>query len=61
MHVEGEGILSDMYRALITTFDPMDKVDMSIDTTPCLPDPSIPDFATYQRIGNVTSNPFVKM
>lgn len=51
MHVQGEGILSDIYRAMITQFDPVQGQQISIDTTPCLPNPSPPDYDTYIMIG----------
>ncbi len=54
MHVQGEGVLADVYRALITQFDPVDKINLQlIDTTPCLPNPSTPDYETYKTIGKL--------
>ena len=52
MHVQGEGVLSDIFRALVTQFDPIEKSEMSIDTRPCLPNPRTPDYVTFETIGN---------
>ena len=51
MHVQGEGVLADIFRALVTQFDPIEKSEMTIDTRPCLPNPRHPDFATFDTIG----------
>ncbi|XP_070546394.1 DC-STAMP domain-containing protein 2-like [Ptychodera flava] len=50
MHVEGEGLLADLYREVITSFDPMSGKNFSIDTTRCLPNPQPPDMAAYKTI-----------
>ena len=51
MHVEGDGVLADMYRSLITAFDPVEDVNPNIDTTMCLPNPHEPNLDTYRTIG----------
>ena len=51
MHVQGRGPIADMYRALIGLFDPLAANNIKIDTTPCLPNPSVPDFSVYKEIG----------
>lgn len=53
LHVEGEGVLSDIYRALITQFDSMGQSPTYIDTTNCLPNPQCPDLNTYRIIGTL--------
>ena len=53
MHVEGEGFLAMVYRLLITVFDPMESFKMDIDTTVCLPNPSVPDWYIYKTIGMI--------
>ncbi|XP_069113575.1 DC-STAMP domain-containing protein 2-like [Argopecten irradians] len=49
IHVQGDGAMADMYRALVSFFDPL-VTDASVDTTPCLPNPSTPNFAIYKQI-----------
>lgn len=51
MHVQGEGTLSDMYRVLISMFDPVALSQLDIDTTHCLPNPKTPDYNVYKLIG----------
>ncbi|OWF53843.1 DC-STAMP domain-containing protein 2 [Mizuhopecten yessoensis] len=49
IHVQGDGAMADMYRALVGFFDPfVTGVDM--DNTPCLPNPSKPNIAIYKQI-----------
>ncbi|XP_033753894.1 DC-STAMP domain-containing protein 2-like [Pecten maximus] len=49
IHVQGEGAMADMYRALVGFFDPL-VAGVDVDTTPCLPNPSTPNFAIYKQI-----------
>ena len=51
MHVQGDGVLSDIFRALVTQFDPIQKSDVNIDTRPCLPNPIEPNWIAYRCIG----------
>ena len=51
LHIEGEGVLSDMYRSLITQFDPIDNPPASMDSATCLPTPSKPNYDEYIKIG----------
>ncbi|XP_064611706.1 DC-STAMP domain-containing protein 2-like [Liolophura sinensis] len=51
MHVQGDGIIADMYRALISLFDPLTSLDTDLDTTSCLPNPSVPNYSVYQTVG----------
>lgn len=52
IHVEGEGLLADLYRSMVNAFRPL-GVKTEIDTTPCLPDPTPPDFRCYIYLGKV--------
>jgi len=49
MHVQGKGAISDMYKALIGFFDPLDKVEL-LDPSPCLPNPNPPNYGIYRHI-----------
>ncbi|XP_076366520.1 DC-STAMP domain-containing protein 2-like isoform X1 [Tachypleus tridentatus] len=49
MHVDGSGVLADMYRNLLSSFDPLMEVT-PVDTTVCLPKANHPNFANYSRI-----------
>ena len=51
LRVEGKGIMADMYRAIISNMDPRGGKVMTLDTTPCLPKGSVPDYAIYKVIG----------
>ena len=51
LRVEGKGIMADMYRAIISNMDPRSGKAMTLDTTPCLPKGSEPDYAKYKTIG----------
>jgi hypothetical protein len=55
IHVEGDGVLADLYRSVSRAFKPM-GVKMEVDNIPCLPNPVPPDFESYIRIGNVTTS-----
>ncbi|KAJ8303057.1 hypothetical protein KUTeg_019453 [Tegillarca granosa] len=52
MHVNGKGALADMYRALLSMFDPL-ATDVKVDTAPCLPNPYTPNFSIYEEIGTL--------
>lgn len=55
VHVHGKGAVASMYRALMTSFDPMaDKGGSKLDAAKCIPIPSVPNIAVYEEIG--TSN-----
>ncbi|XP_071787976.1 DC-STAMP domain-containing protein 2-like [Asterias amurensis] len=43
IHVEGQGILADIYRALVESLDPQYIRDIKFDTTKCLPQATLPD------------------
>ncbi|XP_022248360.1 DC-STAMP domain-containing protein 2-like, partial [Limulus polyphemus] len=53
MHVDGSGVLADMYRNLLSSFDPLMEVAPEVDTTVCLPKANHPNFAQYSRIGTL--------
>ncbi|CAH1790156.1 unnamed protein product [Owenia fusiformis] len=60
MHVDGKGVLADMYRELITTFDPMSKdTTERLEAKGCLPNASAPDYKLYQLISSILSLCFV--
>jgi hypothetical protein len=51
MHVEGKGYLAMVYKLLISVFDPFGRSKINIDTTACLPNPSVPDWHLYKTVG----------
>ena len=51
LKVEGQGVLADMYRSIVSNMDPREGQQMTLDTTPCLPRGSPPDYYTYRVIG----------
>nr|XP_042908328.1 DC-STAMP domain-containing protein 2 [Parasteatoda tepidariorum] len=51
LEVKGSGVLADMYRQIITQFDPLMSTVPEFDTTECLPDPIPIDLDKYQKIG----------
>ena len=51
LHVQGEGILHDIYRSLVGQFDPSAMDGIEFQTDPCLPNPSIPNYHMYKVIG----------
>lgn len=53
IHVEGEGVLADLYRSVANAFQSLD-VKTAVDNTACLPNPIPPDTARYLQIGTVT-------
>ena len=55
MHVQGKGAMSDMYKAMISMFDPVSESKVKLDTAPCLPDPNEPNWKIYDEIGEYIS------
>nr|XP_034321103.1 DC-STAMP domain-containing protein 2 isoform X1 [Crassostrea gigas] len=54
VHVHGKGAVASMYRALMTSFDPMaDKGGSKLDAAKCIPIPSVPNIAVYEEIGTI--------
>ncbi|KAH3769099.1 hypothetical protein DPMN_170346 [Dreissena polymorpha] len=51
LHVTGNGPMSDMYRSIVTMFDPIAKTNVRMDIARCVPIPSEPDWAIYKIIG----------
>ncbi|XP_021923470.1 DC-STAMP domain-containing protein 2-like isoform X2 [Zootermopsis nevadensis] len=54
IHVQGEGMLADLYRSVVNVFEPI-GAKMEIDTTPCLPNGIPPDTRCYIQIVTVIS------
>lgn len=52
IHVQGEGMLADLYRSVVNVFEPI-GAKIEIDTTPCLPNGIPPDTRCYIQIGTV--------
>ena len=52
IHVEGEGVLPDLYRSVANAFKPL-GVKMEVDNVPCLPDRIPPDIGCYLQIGTL--------
>ncbi|XP_071104714.1 DC-STAMP domain-containing protein 2-like [Haliotis cracherodii] len=55
LHVQGEGAMADMYRALISVLDPVSEANLDVDTTHCLPNPAVPNFAVYETVAIIYS------
>ncbi|XP_019644806.1 PREDICTED: DC-STAMP domain-containing protein 2-like [Branchiostoma belcheri] len=51
MQIKGDGMLADMFRVLVSSFDPLAEEDFTFDTTKCLPHPTFPDLSVYKKIG----------
>lgn len=49
--VQGDGLLSDVYRVLIKALDPASHANITVDTTKCLPAANPPDLFSYYQIG----------
>jgi len=49
--VEGEGIMSSIYRGLVAVFDPMSKSDVLSTFADCIPRPRQPNFYMYRVMG----------
>jgi hypothetical protein len=60
IHVEGDGVLADLYRSVSKTFKPI-GVRMVVDNIPCLPNPIPPDYAYYIQIGTVTTTIYSRL
>ncbi|XP_012940694.2 DC-STAMP domain-containing protein 2 [Aplysia californica] len=53
MHVQGQGPMADMYKAMVGVLEPVADDDLDIDTSQCLPKPSKPNFPVYQTVVGV--------
>ncbi|XP_063953393.1 DC-STAMP domain-containing protein 2-like [Lytechinus pictus] len=51
--VQGDGLLSDVYRVLVKALDPASHANITIDTTKCLPAANPPDLFSYYQIGGI--------
>jgi len=49
--VQGEGIMSSIYRGLVAIFDPISKSDILSSFADCVPRPRQPNFYMYRVIG----------
>jgi len=49
--VDGEGIMSSIYRGLVAVFDPMSKSDILASFAECVPRPRQPNYYMYRVIG----------
>ncbi|XP_014092757.2 DC-STAMP domain-containing protein 2 [Bactrocera oleae] len=50
--VKGEDFAAQIYRGIVEAFEPVNQ-KYNIDTTPCLPKPSVPNFRRYFDIGGI--------
>jgi DC-STAMP-like protein. len=55
IHVEGEGVLADLYRSVANAFKTL-GVKMEVDNAACLPNPIPPDTGCYLQIGTLTNS-----
>lgn len=53
MHVQGKGAMSDMYRSMVSMFDPVAETGVELDPTECLPYPYEPNWKIYDEIGKI--------
>ncbi|XP_052817975.1 DC-STAMP domain-containing protein 2-like [Mya arenaria] len=51
LHVVGQGPMADMYKTIVGMFDPISKAGVTLDVSPCVPNPSEPDWGVYKTIG----------
>ncbi|KAF8795729.1 DC-STAMP domain-containing protein 2 [Argiope bruennichi] len=51
IQVKGKGVMADMYRQMVTQFDPLMKSTPDFDFSDCLPNPVPLDLEKYQLIG----------
>ena len=49
--VQGEGIMSSIYRGIVAIFDPMSKSDVLSSFAECVPRPRRPNFYMYRVMG----------
>lgn len=52
VNVTGDGIVSNFCKDLVDVFEPMVKI-CNVDPSPCLPKPHVPNFAKYDKIGEI--------
>lgn len=50
LRVSGSGFLAKLYKTIIKAFKPLLKILPRVDTTPCLPNPSPPNYGRYRII-----------
>lgn len=55
IHVEGKGVLADLYHSVANAFQPL-GVKMAVDSAACLPNPIPPDTGCYLQIGTLTNS-----
>ena len=51
LHVSGSGPMANMYKSIISMFDPIADTNIRINAGPCTPTPSEPDWIMYDQIG----------
>nr|CAD7406921.1 unnamed protein product [Timema poppensis] len=56
--IEGQGILSDLFRIVVKAFKPF-GIKLDVDTTECLPDPLEPDMTAYLQICKCSIHSFI--
>lgn len=61
IQVKGGGVMADMYREMVTQFDPLMKSTPEFDTAECLLNPVPIDLDRYQKIGNMFIKNFIKI
>ncbi|XP_033100608.1 DC-STAMP domain-containing protein 2-like [Anneissia japonica] len=49
--VEGDGVIANVYRRLVESFESMSQLNISLDVTECLPQPKPPNVGSYETIG----------
>ncbi|XP_059165100.1 DC-STAMP domain-containing protein 2-like [Physella acuta] len=53
LHVQGQGPMADMYKAMVGVIEPVADSGLDIDTSPCLPHAKEPNFTAYKTIAGI--------
>ncbi|ESP05583.1 hypothetical protein LOTGIDRAFT_103236 [Lottia gigantea] len=53
VHVQGEGSMADMYRSMMGVLDPVTGHQLNVDTTPCMPNPGVPNYRIYKIVTGI--------
>ncbi|XP_071942429.1 DC-STAMP domain-containing protein 2-like [Antedon mediterranea] len=50
VRVEGDGLIANIYRRLIDSFEALNEENVTLDVTKCLPEPVPPNYGSYETI-----------
>ena len=51
LHVTGSGPMANMYKSIVSMFDPIAGADVKVNAGKCTPIPREPDWVMYDQIG----------